>query len=812
MAADRLALLRVHSTLIGIDYVHVDPATQQDLYVYFVGKTSGGSLQGVPGAATAAAFTGAGEVTITTTSAASSETPEVEVTSAAWEIGTGARNTLHIQTATRGDFTRYTLALSGALIDPYYSEVEFSFQAGCPSDLDCRTAEPACPDEEAVDVPIDYSARDFWSFRRALLDFASQRYPQWLDRKEADAGVMFVEAISALADEMAYHQDRVAREAHLETATQRRSLRQHANLLDYNIHDGLAGSTWLVVTVAGVEDTTVVGGTDVWAQTDAGAQINFEVGKGLSDVIDAVDYGISPELNALTPYIWDEDATCLHAGGTSVHVEAVLTTELLVAGRRVVLRTYPTDASVPARAWVVVLTDVAVTSDPLLEVDLVKLTWSSDDAPPFDLDLETLVVQANVVPATAGRTVDAGTFTIREAEDEWDGAVPHAIERAGPDRTTGFLFSLPDSDTEALCWLHHETDEGVFTGFGDDPRQAEPEVYLAAVDSEGLEWEWTWRRTLVGSPASLPTDQDFTLDDGTYQEVVRYWRGKPDPVRHYDYKTGTGFTIRFGDDSIGASPARGTVFTLSYRLGSGTVGNVPADSLTNTAATGMTFTNPFPVTNGLEPETAADIRRLAPQAWRAQTLRAVREEDYAEALERLDWVQRAGAKLRWTGSWHTLFATPDPRDRFTLSEDQRADASAQLERFRQAGREAHVLEPVYAWLDFDITVCVEPSSYRGQVESAVLVALCGTGSGGFFDPDNFTFGDPLYRSSLEAAIHAVTGVRAVETILVRRRGWFDWTELTDDTIVVGQSEVIGVANDRRYPERGIVKLRMEGGA
>jgi hypothetical protein len=54
-------------------------------------------------------------------------------------------------------------------------------------------------------------------------------------------------------------------------------------------------------------------------------------------------------------------------------------------------------------------------------------------------------------------------------------------------------------------------------------------------------------------------------------------------------------------------------------------------------------------------------------------------------------------------------------------------------------------------------------------------------------------------------------VRAVERISVRRRGHFDWRDLTDE-LDVGDNEVIGIANDPLYPERGAVTLSMEGGA
>ena len=44
------------------------------------------------------------------------------------------------------------------------------------------------------------------------------------------------------------------------------------------------------------------------------------------------------------------------------------------------------------------------------------------------------------------------------------------------------------------------------------------------------------------------------------------------------------------------------------------------------------------------------------------------------------------------------------------------------------------------------------------------------GSTGFFFADRFTFGTPLYRSRLEAAIQSVPGVNGVLAITYRRRG------------------------------------------
>lgn len=167
-------------------------------------------------------------------------------------------------------FSPHIVHIDDERIDPYCNSVRFSFQASCPSDLDCEPPAHQCPPDESVQVDIDYRARDFWSLRQALLDFASLNYPHWTDRLEADAGVMLVEVMSALGDELAYYQDRIGREAYLETATQRRSLRRHARLVDYEIYDGLAASTWLDVTVKNGESGDLEAGIDIWAESDDG--------------------------------------------------------------------------------------------------------------------------------------------------------------------------------------------------------------------------------------------------------------------------------------------------------------------------------------------------------------------------------------------------------------------------------------------------------------------------------------------------------------------------------------------------------------
>ena len=47
---------------------------------------------------------------------------------------------------------------------------------------------------------------------------------------------------------------------------------------------------------------------------------------------------------------------------------------------------------------------------------------------------------------------------------------------------------------------------------------------------------------------------------------------------------------------------------------------------------------------------------------------------------------------------------------------------------------------------------------------------------------------------------------------MRRRGWFDWRDFNEFDLTVAVNELVRVANDRDLPERGAVRLVMEGGA
>ncbi|MBA3357655.1 MAG: hypothetical protein H0U18_17290 [Pyrinomonadaceae bacterium] len=857
-AIDRIETLRLRDDIVGMDFVFVSE-DQRTLFVFFHPSATL-TPQQILGAVQAS------QIRIYSPSGGESLPvvpldpgfPPVFITMF-------GRRVLQVITTTPGDFSRYRFRLDHPLVDPYFQEVGFSFKANCPSELDCAPLPHECPEEDLIDYPVNYQARDFWSIRQALLDFAADRHPDWKDRLEADVGMMLAEVMSAMGDDFAYYQDRISREGYFESATQRRSLRRHARMVDYHLHDGKGGATWLDFSVdASALIHVISAGTSVWVSppavtaTETPAQRRgrspsvYEVGHGIvqghsgltpplgvlasqSNIYPSSTFNLRNGANAMAAYQWDENDACLLVGSTFLHVIGHHAADLPledftnpdVPGKWAVLKTNPIDASVPARTWLVRLIRVTNEVDPLTVTNITRLEWEPAQATRFELELETLVVRGNIVPATAGETLEA-FFQIEPTPQALvlPSSPPAPLPASNPHYNETFsgyaiersslLFTLPGSEQRDVIshgpTLDHATPE-VRVIEGD---------FVAGVFVPTAEWEW--KRSMLGVSSSLPTDKHFTLDDGSWRRVALFRRvdetGTPQEFIHFDYANGRGATVQFGNGEFGEVPTRGMDLRVVYRLGHGRGNNVAADSLNDFDGAVLPFviaaTNPFGITDAIDPETANEARHVAPDAFRAETFRAVRAEDYASAVEKLDWVQRAGAQFRWTGSWLTLFATPDPKRSFTLTTEERRELERQLDRYRLAARETHGMNPKFANLDLEIHICVEPSSYIGEVKEAVLKALFGRRGvrphTGFFSPDNWTFGDSLKRAQLEAVIQGVPGVRAVEEIYIRRRGWFARRIFDELVYSVAADEIIRVENNPELPERGAVRLVMEGGA
>src|SRR5271166_1458139 len=241
-------------------------------------------------------------------------------------------------------------------------------------------------------------------------------------------------------------------------------------------------------------------------------------------------------------------------------------------------------------------------------------------------------------------------------------------------------------------------------------------------------------------------------------------------------------------------------FTATYRFGAGSLGNVAAAAICQldpaVLATGLytAVMNPLAATGGVDAQPLQSVQRLAPQAFRAPPQpRAVLAGDYAAAAQTLPWVKRAGAMFRWTGSWLTTFTTPEPVASEQIQIDDRISLISLLNRYRMAGSESYVPDPDYVSIDLVVELCAQASAFAAWVQQAVTAALSPTGAAAasaYFAVSRFVFGQPLERSTLEAAIQAVPGVAGVTCIRYRLRDVSTRFADMGDTVTVGANQII----------------------
>lgn len=820
------------SDLDGIDAIEVPFDDQTDLRVYFV--------IGPPPSVDASQVSVTGGVRIT-------RIDVVAVGAATDEHGT---DYLQVTVDQPGDFSPYTLRIDApGVLDPVYDHRSFGFKVGCPTDFDC-VDEPACPPDDAAAPAIDYMAKDYASVRQLLLDMIPASVPEWTDRHAADLGMTLVELLAYEADRISYAQDAVANEMHLETARQRESVARHVRLVDYPMHHGLNARAFVHVTLADgsaagtipprslrCPERTVRAMTRIGAPVAAGsavppgAVIDQAAAARATAATDAVfepvePADLDPAHNRIFIHTWGDADCCLPIGTTALDLVGTATFEpgdlLLLEEVRGVTTGLARDAD-PTHRQVVRIVEVnpvgAVAEDPLYTPDdaadggvrprgggdpalpVTRVRWDLQDALTFPLCVSTVDQAGEAILAMA---VARGNIML----------VDHGVtvrERHVPDEASirysrvGYRYRLTEAPL-TFGFPRGFVADGPVAALGDvDPRTAEPHIVL--VDGDGAGFTWLPARDL------LATDS-FT----------RAFVAEPDHAGRA--------LVRFGDGEFGRQPSfpddpsDGEQHRIEalYRVGNGRAGNVGAETIVHLLAPdgglppGLVVDavrNPLPAWGGVDPEPVSLVRAIAPAAATAETYRAVTTDDYAAAAELLPVVSRSEADFRWTGSWHTVFATVDPAGTDVVDAETDAAVRTQLTRYKLAGYDIEADPPRFVALHIGVVVCAAPEHFRADVRAAVRSALSAwtlpDGTRGFFHPDNLTFGQQLHLSTLYAAAEAVPGVDSVEVTAFHRYGEPPAGELQTGRITAGRLEILRCNNDPNFPEHGVLTIEMRGG-
>lgn len=767
--------------------------------------------------------------------------PELSAASQSWltalvaaqEAEVAARTVL-LLVEEPGDFSTYRLrivdpdgTLAGAF-DPRSAEVSFSFKVECPTDFDCAP-QPECPPVETPRPQIDYLARDFASFRTMMLSRLAVLQPTERIQSPATLRTTLVEALAYAADREAQHQDAVATEAYLGTARLRRSVRRHARLLGYRMSEGANARAFVHlalrqgqrVDAGAVSERAVFTSRMVDQPTAVPAHVVAERAREIEgfEALHASP-ALSEAHNAIAIHTWGDEDCCLRAGATWADLvverptepedEAVPLSIELSVGEVLVfeqVRSPITGTEVdadPAVRWAVRITAVDdPVADPLDPVRpgllIQRVHWHPDDAPLRDVPVSGeaatyLVARGNVLLVDHGLPVQEPLRL-----STFGGLTPphvHGQLTRGP---LTFASAPPDEFATARAML------------ATDARQAQPHVSL-----DGEDTPWQARPDLLSSGSSAA---EFVVE---MDDARRPW-------------------LRFGDDVLGRRPSDASVeasqhgagpppFVASYRVGNGPAGNVGAESITHVVSDPQRVTgevlasvihvrNPLPAVGGTEPERVDEVRLYAPQAFRRQE-RAVTAADWADVAARHPLVSRAVARFRWTGSWNTVFVYVDLVGGVPLTEGLADELREFLDRYRMAGMDLVVRGPSYVPLDISLSVCLRPGYLPERVQRA-LVRRFGSGrlidgTLGFFHPDRFSFGQPVYMSAIIAAASEEPGVRWIDATPTApniapahrfKRLWApDDGTLAAGRIPIGDLEIARCDSDPSVPEHGRIRF------
>lgn len=390
-------------------------------------------------------------------------------------------------------------------IDPLFRRAEFRFVPPMGGEADCappRVRLPASPQEA-----IDYLAKDYAGFRRLLLDRLSTTLPEWREGSPADVLVALVEVLAYEADHLSYSQDAVGTEAYLHTCRLRQSLRRHARLVDYRVHEGCNARTWVQIELLD-RDSVCWEGRDLFFVALRRAELAPGGGAITASQIDAWLQGDAADSiavfeplpgrielrrshNAIELYDWLGARPCLPAGATSATLCAAPAGPdgggspngecvRLRAGDVLIfeeLRSPVTGAASdadPAHRHAIRIRRVEEAQDPLESRPLIHVEWDDQDALPFTLWIRRSelspaplsIARGNVVLADHGFRVSE---TLGAVEGGSAAAEPHLPRpraeialRRGP-LTCSAPFRRRASATASMR---------------QDPRQALPQVAL----------------------------------------------------------------------------------------------------------------------------------------------------------------------------------------------------------------------------------------------------------------------------------------------------------------------------------------------
>lgn len=307
----------------------------------------------------------------------------------------------------------------------------------------------------------------------------------------------------------------------------------------------------------------------------------------------------------------------------------------------------------------------------------------------------------------------------------------------------------------------------------------------------------------VNKDIILRTELGGIIDEWVLQESLAFSReGQKDFMIEIDEEDRA--TIIFG-----AIPAIGSLIKITYRVGGGLSGNVPADTIQTIvnapqlALLGATITNRrMPAVGGADRESIEHAVQHAPSVFRTLK-RAVTAEDYKALALNFKGVGKVRAEA---ANWNTVTLFVAPEGGGLVSDVLEANLLAYFEDKRPLSTIIEIQDVSYA----QIFVTAEKVGVKSYYSREEIRAKVKTAVSHLLAFNNVDFGQSIYLSKFYEAIEAIEGVEFVTISEFRRDGSLPLTIESLGVITLGNNEIPVIPEDSAY-QGGIKIAALEGG-
>ena len=289
------------------------------------------------------------------------------------------------------------------------------------------------------------------------------------------------------------------------------------------------------------------------------------------------------------------------------------------------------------------------------------------------------------------------------------------------------------------------------------------------------------RVTLTDSPiiegsvqVYVNTENADSDANGAYNQVNRLYSasGATDRIFQVVYDDNYAATVLFGDNALGISPPAGAEFTIIYRVGGGSIGNIGAGAInvetTARKSSGGSFTltteNATAATGGAQAETAEHAKKYAPYTFKRQD-RVVTLEDFIAIGN--SFRTKQGTIGKTTAAVRDAYSSGNVIDVYTLEKFddlklQKASSTfkkellEEIEPKKMLTDEVVIVDGLIRTIDLVVTIRIdrELDTFQSQIEQEVSQVILD-----FFNIDNADFKKPFIASELNREIFRLPNVR-----------------------------------------------------